>query len=112
MDRSNTPGPYRDLRSWLEHLAATGRLYRAPPGIALEYELAAFSKRTEAERALIFPEPGGHAVPVVSNILADARWMGDVLGVPQGEVLAHFQEAARAPLAPVEVRTAPAQEVV
>lgn len=112
MDRSNLRGPFRDLRSWLEFLAATGRLSRAQPKVRLEYELAAFSKRTETERALIFPDPGGHTIPVVSNILADARWMGDVLGVPQGEVLRRFQDAARAPLAPVEVKHAPAQEVV
>jgi 2,5-furandicarboxylate decarboxylase 1 len=112
MDRSNLRGPFRDLRGWLDFLAQTGRLYRAPPGTKLEYELAAFSKRTEAERALFFPQPGGYPIPVVSNILADARWMGDVLGVPQGDVLRRLQEATRAPLTPIEVKHAPAQEIV
>ncbi|KAB2912317.1 MAG: UbiD family decarboxylase [Hyphomicrobiaceae bacterium] len=104
--------PFRDLRSWLAYLAETDRLYAARPGVSLKYELAAFSKRTETKRALIFPQPGGHAIPVVSNLLADSKWMADALGVPQSQLLARFQEAARNPLASVEVKSAPAQDVL
>ena len=104
--------PFRDLRSWLAYLAETGRLYAAKPGVALKHELAAFSKNTEAERALVFPRPDGHSIPVVSNMLADSKWMADALGVPQSQLLHRFQDATRNPLAPVEVTAAPAQEVV
>lgn len=102
----------RDLRSWLAALAREGRLLEAKPNLALKFELAAISKVTENTNAVFFPKPDGHDIPVVSNLLADRQWIADALGVQQSEVLKRFSQALRNPLKPVEVTSAPVQEVV
>lgn len=102
-----------DLRSWLRHLAATDRLAVARAGLSLTDEIAAVSKRLENERAVLFPQPGGHAIPVVANLFADRSWVADSLGVPVTELLACFHAAVRRPLPWVESEAdAPVQEVV
>ena len=43
---------------------------------------------------------------------ADRTWIADAVGVPVDRLLPAFQDAVRHPLPWVEVKTAPAQEVV
>ena len=88
---SSAPAPStnrcsRDLREWLRHLSATDRLVMAKPGVGLTHELAAVAQRLERDRAVILPQPGGHAVPVVANLLASRQWISDCLGVAEDHV--------------------------
>lgn len=101
-----------DLRSWLRQLAATDRLAVARSGLSLIDELAAVSKRLENDRAVLFPSPDQHDIPVVANIFANRGWVADSLGIAADDLLKHFQEAVRAPIPWVEVKDAAAQEVV
>jgi 2,5-furandicarboxylate decarboxylase 1 len=101
-----------DLRSWLRHLAAAGRLAVTRSGISLIDELAAVSKKLERDRGVIFPRPGGHAMAVVSNLFTDRGSVAASIGVPTGELLSRFQDAVRRPLPWTEVAEAPAQQVV
>jgi 2,5-furandicarboxylate decarboxylase 1 len=101
-----------DLRFWLRKLAAAGRLAVARQGVPLIDELAAVAKKLENERAVLFPEPGGHAIPVVANLFADRSWIADALGVPVSKLLPTFQNAVRKPLPWAEVTKARVQEVV
>ena len=101
-----------DLRRWLQRLSETDRLAVAKNGISLIDELAAVSKRLERDRAVLFPSPGKHAIPVVANIFTDRSWVADSLGVPADELLPRFQQAVRNPLPWIEVENAAAQEVV
>jgi 2,5-furandicarboxylate decarboxylase 1 len=101
-----------DLRSWLQQLVAMGRLAVARDGVSLIDELAAVSKKLELERAVLFPKPGGHRVPVVANLFADRSWIADSLQVPTDQLLSRFQHAVRHPLPWVEVTSAPVQEIV
>src|SRR6202049_2803645 len=114
--RTNTDaagqGAHPDLRGWLQWLAATDRLAVARKGISLIDELAAVAKKLELERALLFPKPGQHDIPVVANLFADRSWIADSLGVPSSELLSRFQNAVRHPLPWVEVMAAPVQDVV
>jgi 2,5-furandicarboxylate decarboxylase 1 len=109
---SNAPQPVRALRDWLDHLAKQGRLAVLPPDIALQFDLAAYAKRLDGQRATLFPRPGGHAIPVVSGLVSDRGWMAEAMGVEPGEMLARFQEAALEPLPCRETTPAPVQEVV
>lgn len=104
--------PYRDLREWLRHLAATDRLAVTRPGIGLRHQLAAVAKRLEREKAVLFPSPGNHAIPVVANLLTGRAQVAEAMNVAEDDMLAYFQEAVRNPVAPVEVTDAPVQEVV
>jgi 2,5-furandicarboxylate decarboxylase 1 len=114
--RSNTDtagaSTVADLRSWLHTLAATDRLAVARQGISLTDELAAVAKKLENERAVLFPSPGQHPIPVVANLFANRGWIADALQVPDAELLSRFQKAVRHPLHWVEALTAPVQEVV
>ena len=108
----NTPQPVRTLRDWLDHLAARDRLAVLKPNIGLKFDLAAYAKRLDGQRATFFPKPGGHAIPVVSGLISDRGWMAEAMGVEPADMLAHFQNAATNPTPWQEVKLAPAQEVV
>jgi 2,5-furandicarboxylate decarboxylase 1 len=101
-----------DLRCWLTALESSGRLAVAREGVSLIDELAAISKRLELERAVVFPSPGGHAIPVVANLFANRGWVAESIGVPPEQLLNRFQEAVRRPLPWAEVLSGPAQDVV
>lgn len=114
--RSNTDkaggSTVADLRGWLQTLAATDRLAVARDGISLTDELAAVAKKLENERAVLFPSPGQHPIPVVANLFANRGWIADALEVSGAELLSRFQKAVRHPLPWVEVVAAPVQEVM
>ena len=109
---SNAPQPFRTLRDWLDHLAASERLAVVKPNANLRFEVAAYAKRLDGLRATVFPKPGGHPMPVVSGLVSDRGWIAEAMGVEPAEVLARFQEAALNPLPWQETASAPAQEVV
>ena len=108
----NAPQPVRTLRDWLDHLAARNRLAVIKPQADLRFEVAAYAKRLDGQRATLFPRPSGHAMPVVSGLISDRGWMAEAMGVEPSEVLARFQDAALNPVPWVETKDAPAQEVV
>jgi 2,5-furandicarboxylate decarboxylase 1 len=101
-----------DLRGWLTELESSGRLAVAREGVSLIDELAAISKVLELERAVVFPAPSGHAIPVVANLFADRGWVAESIGVSSDQLLTRFQEAVRHPLPWVEIANGPAQDVV
>ena len=101
-----------DLRGWLQRLVATDRLAVARKGLSLIDELAAVAKKLENERAVLFPSPGRHSIPVVANLFADRSWIADSLGVSTDQLLSRFQNAVRHPRPWVEVAAAPVQDVV
>ena len=88
----------RTLRDWLDHLAARDRLAVIKPNTGLKFEVAAYAKRLDGLRATLFPQPGGHAIPVVSGLTSDRGWMAEAMGVEPDEMLARFQDAASNPL--------------
>jgi 2,5-furandicarboxylate decarboxylase 1 len=108
----NAPKPVATLRDWLDHLAARQRLAVVKPNVDLRFELAAYAKRLDGQRATLFPRPGGHAIPVVSGLTSNRAWMADAMGVEPHELLARFQDAAEHPLPWQETAAAPVQEVV
>ncbi|MFN3347641.1 UbiD family decarboxylase [Pseudorhodoplanes sp.] len=106
------PRPITTLRGWLDHLAAQDRLAVARPGLSLAFEIAAVAKRLDGRKATFFPQAGGHAMPVISGLVSDRGWIAEAMGVAPGEVLTRFQEAALNPVPWLEVRNAPAQQMV
>ena len=111
--QSGTIGPVsRDLRQWLTQLSDSDRLAVAKPGMGLNHELAAVAKRLENDKAVLFPSPGQHGVPVVTNLLADRGWIAECLGVSEAELIGRYQDAVRNPVPWTEVTDAPVQQVV
>ena len=109
---ANAPQPITTLRDWLDHLAARDRLAVIKPGTSLKFELAAIAKRLDGVKATLFPRPGDHAMPVISGLVSDRRWIAEAMGVEPGEVLERFQDAALNPLPWRETENAPVQEVI
>jgi 2,5-furandicarboxylate decarboxylase 1 len=108
----NAPEPIRTLRHWLDHLEKHDRLAVIHPRARLQHEIAAIAKRVDGEKATVFPRPDGHAIPVISGLISDRRWMAEAMGVEPHEVLTRFQEAALNTIPWQEVKDAPAQEIV
>jgi 2,5-furandicarboxylate decarboxylase 1 len=106
--------PCTSLRGWLRHLAATDRLAVARPDVPLKHELAAIAKRLDGRQAVLFPQPGGHPMPIVSGFMSSRAWIAEAMGVPQADLLARFQAASDAPTPWREVAaaSAPCQQVV
>ncbi len=106
--------PFTDLRRWLAHLGDTGRMAVIREGTPLQHTLAAIAKRLDGKQAAYFPQPGGMAMPVVSGFMSRRAWIAEAMGVPEGELLARFRQAADHPLPWREVPQgeAPCQQVV
>lgn len=101
-----------DLRAWLAALAARGALAVARDNLSLIDELAAVAKRTERDKAVLFPRPSGHDIPVVVNLFTQREWVAEALGVSDDALLPHVLAAAQDPLPWVEVTSGAVQEVV
>ena len=109
---SNRPAAVSSLRDWLDRLDSNGRLARAKPGIPLEYTLAAVAKRLDGEKAVLFPEPDGHPVSVISGIVSQRAWIAEAMGSDDATLLDRFRDAVLNPLPWTEVGQAPVQEIV
>lgn len=90
--------PPLTLRRWLRTLADTGRIAVMHPGVPLEHRLAAIAKRLDGRQAAFFPQPGGHAIPVVSGFMSRRAWIAEAMGVPESRLLAAYRAAADKPL--------------
>ena len=103
---------FTDLRAWLAHLAKSGRLVATKKNVNLKHELAAIAKKLDGKSAVLFPNPGGHDIPVVSGFMSSRSWIAEAMGVPEAELLDAYKQAAENPLRCNTVKNAPCQEVV
>jgi 2,5-furandicarboxylate decarboxylase 1 len=112
--RTPTAPPCRDLRQWLAHLEATGRLAVLRDGMPLTHRLAAVASLLDGRQAAYFPDAGGTAIPVVSGFMSQRSWIAEAMGVNESGLIARFRQAAEKPLPSQEVSAtqAPCQQVV
>ncbi len=104
--------PVTALREWLDRLEQSGRLTRARPGIPLKFTLAAVAKRLDGRKAVIFPKPDGHPIPVVSGIVSRRSWIAEAMGSDDASLLDWFRNAVNNPLPWRETDDIPAQSVI
>ncbi len=109
---SNYPTPTTSLRDWIKRLESSGRLARAKPRIPLKFTLAAMAKRLDGKKAILFPEPDGHPVSVISGIISKRSWIAESMGIEEELLLKHFRDAVLNPLPWYESPNAPVQEVI
>jgi 2,5-furandicarboxylate decarboxylase 1 len=102
------------LRSWLRHLAETDRMVVARPGVSLTHQLAAIGKQMDASKAVLFPEPSGHKMPVVTGFMSRREWIAEAMQVEESELLNAYRKAADNPLPWQEIdqASAPCQAVI
>ena len=130
--------PDRDLRDFLARLEAAGELRRITEPVSPQLEMTALSDRVlrAGGPALLFENPAGHAMPVLTNLFGTPRRVARALGVAGlaemrafGEVLAQLKEPAPPSgvkdlwgrrelvktlwsMAPATVRRPPCQQIV
>ncbi len=102
------------LRSWLTHLARTGRLATITREVDLKHELAAIAKKLDGKKAAMFLNASGHRIPVVSGFMSKRSWIAEAMGVESQMLLQRFREAAEKPLPSklIEACDAPCQQIV
>ena len=104
--------PGASLRGWLDHLRSRDRLAVARPGVDLRYGVAGIANRLDGRSASLFPQPGGHSVPIVSGLLSDRAWMAEAVGVPQDRLVERYRTACLEPVPSREVEDAACRQVV
>ena len=114
MTTARPNAPLTTLRSWLDRLEETGRLARAKPDVPLEFTLAAIAKRLDGDKATFFPSPGGHALSVISGLVAARPWIAEAMGVDEADMLESYRDAVLKPLpwSEVSADSAPVQQIV
>lgn len=108
-ESSSPPGA--SLRGWLRYLAQRERLVSSV-GNDLAFDVAACAKAVERKKTVLFRKPGGSHLSIVANLFADRSWIGDAMGVSQGEITGQFLKAAEMPVASNLVDKAHFQQVV
>ncbi len=99
MNQSNkVSSPPHDLRVWLDHLQATNRLAVANENSGLKHHLAAVAKRLDGEKAVYFPTPDGHSIPVVSGFMSRREWIAEAMCVTNDDLLQSFKLAVDNPI--------------
>ncbi|MDO5693650.1 MAG: 4-hydroxy-3-polyprenylbenzoate decarboxylase [Pseudomonadota bacterium] len=92
---------YRDLRDFIARLEAAGELRRIAEPVSPHLEMTALSDRVlrAGGPALLFEQPTGHAMPVLTNLFGTPQRVARALGVADlaevrafGEVLAQLKE--------------------
>ncbi len=110
--------PSGDLRGFLAHLEGTGRLRRVTCQVDKDTELACIARwameatARDEQYAIRFDSIRGHRLPVVIQCYATRAMYAEALGTTPEAILARWNEAMAAPIAPVAVARAPAHEVV
>ena len=92
---------YRDLRDFMAQLEATGDLRRVHEPVSPHLEMTALSDRVlrAGGPALLFEQPTGHHMPVLTNLFGTTGRVARAMGVPDlrgvralGELLATLKE--------------------
>lgn len=92
---------YQDLRDFMAQLEATGELRRVHEPVSPHLEMTALSDRVlrASGPALLFTQPTGHHMPVLTNLFGTPARVARAMGVPDlhgvralGELLATLKE--------------------
>ena len=103
---------FTQLRPWLSHLAGSNRLIATKKNVLLKHELAAIAKNLDGRSAVLFPNPDGHRIPVVSGFMSSRSWIAEAMGVEEADLLHAFRSACDHPLPCQLIKDPPCQEVV
>ena len=107
----------KDLRSFIADLSTKSRddIVHISKSISPRYEISALLTQLEKKKRLpllYFENLTGHNVPVVINAQATRRLMALAMECQPEELARKFSERQSGPIAPVEIKDAPVQEIV
>ncbi len=102
----------QSLRGFLDELERSGELRRISAPVSLRYELSAMLAAGDAGPALLFEHVSGSDMPVVGGALGSRKRIAVGLGVEPGRIQERMLRALGNPVTPVEIESAPCQQVV
>ncbi|GAB1385673.1 UbiD family decarboxylase [Melaminivora sp.] len=90
--------PYRDLRDFLQQLETTGELRRIRQPVSPHLEMTALSDRVlrSGGPALLFENPSGHHMPVLTNLFGTPARVARAMGVQDLSEVRAFGQALAA----------------
>ena len=100
-----------DLRTQLQAVEEWGELARVSREVDSRFELAAVSKKMEADKAVLFEKVKRYAIPVVVGMDNSHSRISRVLGTDDFGLTGRYLEAIRNPLPALEVSDGPVKEV-
>lgn len=105
---------YKSLREWINILENTKMLKYVRKEISLEYEIAAIGKKACGKYALIFKNPKGSNIPVVTGLTGSREMIAKALNVSVSELASHFERAQSNPgsYKLIDKSKAPVKEVI
>lgn len=102
-----------DLRAMVRYLEDRGDIVIIDREVDPILELSAITKAMEGGPALLFTNVKGYpGRPVITNIFANRSRVADLFGAESEYLAKRLAEAIKDPVAPIEVETAPCQDVV
>jgi len=103
-----------DFRDTLTRLERDGELSRVSREVDPDVELIAVTRKMQRtlNRGLLFQNVRGTIGAVATNVIATRPRLAKALGVDDGQLLGWIEQGYSAPIDPIEVESAPVQEVV
>ncbi len=105
---------YKSMREWMGILEEQGRLKHVKREVSTEYEIAAVGKKACGKYAVVFDNPKGSNMPVVTGLTGSREFFSKALNVPISELAPHFERAQANPMECriIEKSLAPVKEVI
>ena len=103
---------YKSMREWISILENMGLIKHVKKEVSLEHEIAAVAKK--AKCAVIFENPLGSSIPVVTGLTSSREIFSKALNVPIAELASHFEKAQSSPAGYriIEKSVSPVKEVI
>jgi len=104
----------KSMREWLGVLSGLGLLKTVSREVSLRYEVAALGKKADGKFALMFKNPQGAKMPLVTGLASSREMFARAIGVPKEKLVETVAAAQAAPrgCAMVEKARAPVKEVI
>ncbi len=105
---------YKSMREWLSILENHGKLKHIKKEVSIEYEIAAVGKKACGEYAVMFDNPKGSNIPVVTGLTGSREFFSMALNTPVSELASHFEKAQANPreCITVDKKDAPVKEII
>ena len=105
---------YKSMREWLDILEDMGKLKHVKKAVSIEHEIAAVGKKACGRYAIMFDNPKGSNIPIVTGLTGSRDFFSKALNVPVSELASHFEKAQTNPreCKIIEKHLSPVKEVI
>lgn len=105
---------YKSMREWISILEDWDKLRHVKRVVSTEYEIAAVGKKACGKYAVMFDNPEGSDMPVVTGLTGSREFFSKALNVPISELASHFEKAQTNPMdcKVIDKRFAPVKEFI